>query len=133
MMDMPPEMPPASEQVSEQRLVSCGLSKSGFTVSYEEDMQSVVIVITPAAGVRQEHFPCIHEAAEYGIVTFEDDATQIAYSDYESVLHRPEMLQQATAELQKLGLLAGFPDRASFATPALYAAALEVHAGVAPN
>ena len=29
--------------------------------------------------------------------------------------------------------MAGFPDRASFATPALYAAALEVHAGVAPN
>lgn len=130
-MGAPP--PPAHEQVIEQRLVECGLSKGGFTVKYEDYLQSIEIVITSAAGARKEHFPCIREAAEHEIVSFADGSMQKAYSDYETEMLRPQMLESATAELKRLGLLKSFPDRNSFASLELYAQALERHSGLAPK
>jgi hypothetical protein len=125
--------PPAHEQVIEQRLIACGLSTSGFTVRYEDYLQSIEIVITPAAGARKDHFPCIRQAAEHGIVSFAEGSMQKAYSDFEAELLRPQMLESATAELKKRGLLADFPDRKSYANLELYAEALERHSGRMPR
>lgn len=125
--------PSAHERVIEQRLVECGLSRGGFTVKYEDDLQSVEIVITPAAGARKDHFPCIRKAAEYEIVSFADRSMQKAYSEFETKLLRPQMLESATAELKKRGLLEHFPDRKRFASLELYAEALERHSGLIPQ
>ncbi len=132
-MMTPDTPPPAQEQVIEQRLVECGLSKGGFTVKYEDYLQSIEIVITSAAGARKEHLPCIRRAVEHEIVSFADGSMQKAYSDYESEILRPQMLESATAELKKRGLLKNFPDRNSFASLELYAQALERHSGLAPG
>lgn len=132
-MTMPALPPQAPEQVIEQRLVDCGLSRSGFTVKYEDYLQSIEIVITPHAGAREQHFSCIREAVEHEIVTFTDPGMQKAYSDYVSELLRPQMLDRATAELKKRGLLKNFPDRNGFASLELYAQALERHSGLAPK
>jgi hypothetical protein len=128
-----PASPQAPEHVIEQRLVECGLSRNSFTVKYEDYLQSIEIVITPGAGARKEHFSCIHQAVEHEIVTFSDGGMQKAYSDYVSELLRPQMLENATAELKKRGLLKDFPDRSSFASLELYAQALERHSGLAPR
>lgn len=131
---MTPATPPlAQEQVIEQRLVECGLSKGGFTVKYEDYLQSIEIVITNAAGARKEHFPCIRQAVDHEFVSFADGSMQRAYSDYETGVLRPQMLDDATAELKKRGLLKNFPDRKSFASFELYAQALERHSGLAPG
>jgi len=132
-MDVPPEPLPASEQVIEQRLIDCGLSKSGFTVKYEDYLQSIEIVISPEAGTREDQFACIREAAGYEIVTFDDGAMQMAYLDFVSELVRPQMLTEARAELEQRGLLVGFPERETFDNLQLYAEALEVHSGLSPN
>lgn len=125
--------PPAYEQVIEQRLIACGLRRDGFSVKYEDYLQSVEIVIKPAAGARKEHFPCIRQAVEYEIVSFADGSMQRAYSDFETGLLRPQMLESATAELRKRGLLTDFPDRKTYANFELYAEALEWHSGLAPR
>lgn len=125
--------PPAHEQVIEQRLIECGLSRGGFTVKYEDYLQSIEIVITPAAGARKDHFPCIRRSLEHEIVSFAEGSMQKAYSDFETELLRPQMLESATAELKKRGLLADFPDRKSYANLELYAEALERHSGLMPR
>lgn len=125
--------PPAHEQAIEQRLVRCGLSSAGFTVKYEDYLQSIEIVITPAAGARKNYFPCIRQVAEHEIVSFTDGSMQKAYSDFETERLHPQMLESATSELKKRGLLAGFPDRKRFANLALYAEALERHSGLVPK
>lgn len=125
--------PPAHEQVIEQRLVECGLRRDGFTVKYEGYLQSIEIVITRAAGVREDHFPCIRQAVEHEIVSFAEGRMQKAYSEFETELLRPQMLESATAELKKRGLLAEFPDRKRYANLELYAEALERHSGLAPR
>jgi hypothetical protein len=132
-MTMPATPPSAHEQAIEQRLVECGLSRGGFTVKYEDYLQSIEIAITSAAGARKEHFPCIRQAVEHEIVSFADVGMQKAYSDYVTELLRPEMLKSATTELKKRGLLKEFPDRNRFASLELYAEALERHSGLAPN
>lgn len=130
---MPATPPAANEQVIEQRLAECGLRRGGFTVKYEDYLQSIEIVITSAAGARTEHFPCIRQAIEHEIVSFADGGMHKAYSDYEAELLRPQMLESATAEVKKRGLLKNFPDRNSFPSLQLYAQALERHSGVAPG
>jgi hypothetical protein len=125
--------PPVHEQVTEQRLVACGLSRNGFTVKFEDYLQSIEIVIAPAAGARTDHFPCIRQAVEHEIVSFAESSMQKAYSDFETELLRPQMLEKATAELRKRGLLTAFPDRKTYATSELYAEALERHSGLAPR
>lgn len=132
-MTMDATPPPAHEQVIEQRLIACGLSRGGFTVKYEEYLQSIEIVITPTAGARRDDFPCIRQAAEYQIVSFADDSMQKAYSDFETGLLRPQMLESAAAELKKRGLLENYPDRKSCASLGLYAEALERHSGLLPR
>lgn len=132
-MPISAEPPQAPEQVIEQRLIECGLSRDGFTVRYEDELQSIEIVITPDAGARTEHFSCIRQAVDHEIVTFRDATMQVAYSDYVSELLRPEMLESATAELERRGLLEGFPERENFPNLELYAQALERHGRVAPK
>lgn len=129
-MDALPEPSPAYELVIEQRLIECGLDPKGFTVTNEEMLQSIEIRIAPDAGATEGHFPCIHEAADHEIVSFEDDATHSAYSAFTAELHRPEWLASAKASLQELNLLEGFPEREAFDTVELYARALESHSGV---
>ena len=131
-MTMPAE-PQAREQIIEQRLIECGLRRGGVTVKYEDYLQSIEIVITPAAGARKEHFSCIRQAVGHEFVTFSDGGTQKGYSDYVSELLRPQMLESATAELKKRGLLKDFPQRDKFTSLQSYAQALERRSGMKPK
>jgi len=110
-MVTPTEPPAAPEQVIEQRLIDCGLNKGGFTVKYEDYLQSIEIVINPTAGAREEHFSCIRQSTGHEIVTFDENAMQVAYLDYVSEIVRPQMLSDATAQLAERQLLAGFPEK----------------------
>lgn len=133
MIDMPPEPPPAQIQAIQQQLVECGLKAGGFTVKYEDELQSIEIVIGPQAGASTDKLDCIREAAHYEIVTFSDDEMQGAYTDHVTRLLRPKMLEDAREGLRKRGLLDGFPERTHFASDKLFAEALEKHCGVEPG
>lgn len=133
MIDMPPEPPPAQEQVIEQKLLACGLKSGGFTVRYEDYLQRIEVVITPAAGATPDHFGCIHEAAFPEIVTFEDRTMYQKYMAYVGELFRPQMLADLEANLRASGLWEDFPRREDYPLLADYARALEVHAGVEPG
>jgi hypothetical protein len=133
MIDIPPEPPFADEQVITQRLLECGLAASGFTVRYEDELQSIEVVITPSAGVTAEQFPCIHTAVFPEIVTFENRAMYQEYMAYVGELFRPQMLADTEAALRERGLWEGFPERDDFPAFADYVRALEAHASVAPG
>jgi hypothetical protein len=133
MIVVPPQPPVPPEQVIEQRLVKCGLDSRGFTVKYEDDLQSIEIVINDNAGATKDRFACIRKAAGYEIVTFRNGQMQRAYSDFVTELLRPQMTKEAKAELQKRGLLRNFPERASFDSVTAYAKALEAQCGLAPG
>ncbi len=133
MIDVPPEPLPTQEQVIEQRLLDCGLNPGGFTVKYEDYLQSVEIVIAPSAGATSDNFACIRDAAGYEIVTFQDGEMFAAYMDFASELARPEMMVMYEGRLKETGLWEGFPDREDFGSLKEYAEALEVHAGIKPG
>lgn len=133
MIDVPPEPLPTQEQVIEQRLLECGLNPGGFTVKYEDYLQSIEIVIAPSAGATLNNFACINEAAGYEIVTFQDNAMFASYRDFASELARPEMMVMYEGRLKEAGLWVGFPDRENFGSLKEYAEALEVHAGIKPG
>jgi len=133
MIDMPQTPPPAYEQVATQKLLQCGLQNGGFTVKYEDELQSVEIVIEKEAGASPANLDCIREAAGYEIVTFKDPVLQQAYQDRLYEVLRPKMLADAKAELEKRGLLDGFPERSRFGSDSLFAEALERHCGMKPG
>ena len=132
-MDTPPDPPPSPEQVIEQRLVECGLDRSGLSVRYQDYLQSIEIVISPSAGATSEDFACIKQAAGSEIVTFEDGDTFAGYTSFQAELARPEMLAQYERRLREAGLWEGFPRREGFETLQEYAVALEEHSGVGPG
>ena len=133
MIDMPQATPPAYEQTVTQELLQCGLRNGAFTVKYEDELQSVEIVIENEAGASAANLDCIREAAGHEIVTFKDHALQQAYQDrvYEAL--RPKMLADAKAELEKRGILDGFPERSKFSSDKLFAEALERQCGMKPG
>ena len=133
MIDVPPEPLPTQEQIIEQRLLDCDLNPGGFTVKYEDYLQSIEIVIAPSAGATSDSFACITEAAGYEIVTFQDDAMYAAYMDFTSELARPEMMLMYEGRLKEARLWAGFPDREDFGSLEEYVEALEAHAGIKPG
>jgi len=117
----------------EQKLLDRGLSPDGFTVKYEDYLQSIEIVITPSAGATSDDFACIREAAGFEIITFEDGAMYAAYTDFVAELTRPETMARLKAQLKEAGLWEGFPAREDFGPLEDYLAALEVHAGLEPG
>jgi hypothetical protein len=133
MTDLPPELLPVQEQIIEQRLIECGLNPFGFTVNYEDYLQSIEIVIAPNSGATSENFACIHEAAGHEIVTFEAATMLAAYTDFVAELVRPEMMAMLEAQLIEAGLWEGFPASQDFGSLEDYARALEVHASVKPG
>lgn len=133
MIDMPQVPPPAHEQVLTQKLLKCGLRNGGFTVKYERELQSVVIVIDGDAGASVEHFGCIREAVGYEIATFKNPELQQAYQDWVFEALKPKMLADARAELLKHGVLDGFPERSKFGSDKLFAEALERQCGMKPG
>lgn len=133
MIDVPPEPLPMQEQIIEQRLLDCGLYPGGFTVKYEDYLQSIEIAIAPSAGATSDNFACIKEAAGYEIVTFQDGAMFAAYMDFASELARREMTAMYEGRLKEAGLWEGLPGREDFRSLEEYAEALEVHAGITPG
>jgi hypothetical protein len=133
MVDMPQVPPPPYEQVLTQKLLQCGLRSGGFTIRYEDILQSVEIVIAKEADASPEQFDCIRQAAGYEIVTFEDPEFQRAYQDRAFEELKPKMLADAQAELEKRGALAGFPKRSEFHSDKLFAEALERQCGMKPG
>ncbi|MBU6268939.1 MAG: hypothetical protein KGN34_15430 [Sphingomonadales bacterium] len=125
--------PPAHEQVLREKLGLCGLTTSGISIAYSNDLQGYEIVITPAAGAKANHFACIRAGSNGEFLTFSDKVLQRQYSDYEADLLRPLARQAAEAELAKLGRLESFPSRISFETDATFAAAIESHCGLKPG
>lgn len=133
MIDMPQVPPPAYEQMLTQKLLECGLRNGGFTVKYEDELQSVEIVIDKSARASAEHFDCIKKAVDHQIVTFKDPDLQQAYQDRVFETLRPKMLADARAELEKRGVLNGFPERSKFGSDKLFAEALERQCGMLPG
>lgn len=133
MIDMPQVPPPAYEQVLTQKLLECGLRNGGFTVKYEDELQSVEIVIDKEAGASVEHFNCVRQTADYEIVTFKDPDLQQAYQEQVFEALRPKMLADARAELEKRRVLDHFPERSKFGSDKLFADALERLCGIKPG
>lgn len=133
MIDMPQVPPPAYEQMLTQKLLECGLRNGGFTVKYEEELQSVEIVIDKTARASAERFDRIKKAVDHQIVTFNDPDLQQAYQDRVFETLRPKMLADARAELEKRGVLNGFPERSKFGSDKLFAEALERQCGMLPG
>jgi hypothetical protein len=133
MIDTPPESPPAQEQVITQKLIDCGLKADGFTVRYEDGLESMLIAITPAAQAKPEQFVCIRKAAGFEIVTFEDFEMFDAYMQVVEELARPQVLADAEKSLRESGHWENFPKRSDYAAFADYLRALEIHAGFAPG
>lgn len=133
MIDTPPEPPPAREHVIERRLLECGLKAGEFSIRYEDYLQSIEIVIAPAAQAKPEHFVCIREAAGYEIVTFEDAEMFGAYLRAMEERARPQLLADAETALKERGLWENFPQQSVYAAFADYLRALEIHAGFAPG
>lgn len=133
MIDAPPEPPVAHEQMIERKLLDCGLKAGGFSVRYEDYLQGIEIVISPAAQSKPEHFVCIREAAGYEIVTFEDTEMFGAYMQALAELARPQVLADAETSLKERGLWENFPKRTDYAAFADYLRTLEIHSGFAPG
>lgn len=133
MIDVPAEPLPTQELAIEERLLECGLKLGGFTVKYEDYLQSVEIVIAPSAEATSDDFACIQEAAGYEIVTFQDRDMFAAYMDFTSELVRPQIIVELEGRLKEAGLWEGFPNRENFGSLEDYAEALEVHAGMEPK
>lgn len=129
-MDVIPEPPLPYEQVVTQKLLDCGLTDHGFTVKFEDYLQSYEVVIYRSANVAPDMYPCIRAAAGNEVVTFDDQELSSGYNAFLTELYRPKMIEDAEAELAKRGLLKGFPQRAEFLTDALFAEAIEVHCGL---
>jgi hypothetical protein len=128
-MDMPPLPPIAIEQVIEQNLVKCGLSSKGISVAYQDELQSIEVVITPDSGATTESFKCINDAVGLEIVTFTDTDLLMQFHKFKTDLYRPIMLEEARKSLDKLGLLR-FPERNSFSSDKMFAEAIEIHCGL---
>lgn len=133
MIDMPQVPASAYEQVLTQKLLQCGLRNGGFTVKYEDELQSTLIVIEQESEASAGLFDCIKQAVGYEIVTFEDPELQKAYLDRVFETLRPKMLADARAELEKRGALDGFPERSKFDSDKLFAEALERQCGMRPG
>lgn len=133
MVDMPQVPPPAYEQVVTQKLLQCGLRDGGFTVKYEDELQSIEIVIGKEAGATSEQIECILQAAGDEIVTFREPEMQKAYQDRVFAVFRPKMLADARAELERRGVLDGFPERSEYGSDKLFAEALERQCGMKPG
>ncbi len=79
-MDLPPYA--AQEvQIVQERLAECGLNAGGYTVTYQDYLQSVEVLIDDDAEAKPAHFPCIKEAADVGlaIVSFTNREAMSAY------------------------------------------------------
>jgi hypothetical protein len=133
MIDMHPMPGPAYGQVIKQNLIQCGLRPGTFTVQYEDDLQSIQIVVSAKAGASLSNMNCLRKAVGHEIVTFHDGAMQEAYGKAGFELIRPKLLADARADLQRRGLLANFPKRKSYLSNKLFAGALERHCGLAPG
>lgn len=125
MIDAPQVPPPVYAQVLTEEPARCGLHADGFTVKYEQELQSVEIVIDRKAAASVTQLECIRQAAEHAIVTFQDAVLQSAYDDRVAQAVRPRMLAETRAELEKRGILDDFPERSRFASDKLFAEALE--------
>ena len=132
-MDQVPEARASQEQFIQQNLVDCGLVRTGISVKYEEELQSIEAIIRPEAKANQDHFACIKDAIGHELVTFTDGAMYDAYNEYAAEAARPQMLASLTAALQERKLLQGFPIRSDFPSLSEYARALEKHAGTKPG
>ncbi len=116
-----------------EKLLRCGLRSGGFSVQYEDELQSVEIVIHRSADASAKRFDCVHRAAGSAVVTFEDPDLGRAYQDQVFAALKPNMLADARAELVKHGALDGFPERVQFDSEKLFAEALERQCGMQPG
>lgn len=128
MIDVPPNMPP--QQVIMQKQVACGLDRDAVSVAWQDELQSIEIIIRRNAHASVDQFACIHRAAATEIVTFEDLSLHSAYTDYTVELFRPRRIADAKAAVTKLRLLDGFPQRSNYDDLRGYAEALERHCGL---
>jgi hypothetical protein len=128
MIDVPPSMPP--QQVITQKLVACGLDRDAVSVAWQNELQSIEVIIRRNAHASVDQFACIYKAAATEIVTFEDKSLHSAYTDYTVELFRPRMIADAKAAVTKLRLLDGFPQRSNYVDLRGYTEALERHCGL---
>ena len=122
-----------AERTIRAKLVECGLPSEGFSVRYEDYLQSIEVFIPASTKVNAEQFECIHSAVGSEIVTIEDAATASAFSDYQNERLRPELLARVTKEAEVAGLLANFPSRDDLDSIQVFAEAIERHVGLAPG
>ncbi|MFU7528898.1 hypothetical protein [Qipengyuania sp. ASV99] len=132
-MDGPPPEYSVEETRIADRLQSCGLNRAGFTVTYEDWLQSFEIVISEKAGPSENDIECIHEAAGYEIVSFEDPDLQRAYDKHVSDLLAPERIAENQRYLEERGLLDSAPTLAKFGNLTKLAIEIERLCGFEPG
>lgn len=128
-----PDLPPAGPQQIVEALVECGLHRSGVKVTYEDELQSELVVIAGGTVDSNEKFACIREASRGAIIQFKDNKVGVEYERFLAELIRPQMIASARESLAKSGKLAGLPMADDFAGMEQFARAVEVHCGYRPG
>ncbi|MEP1422094.1 MAG: hypothetical protein ABJK59_10030 [Erythrobacter sp.] len=129
-MDAPPPEVPHYEVKVLEGLQACGLQRDAVSVSYQESIQALEIVIGNGAGAKEAHFSCIHDAVGYETVQFEDGELWQAYRRYLEKVHHPARIASARKHLETEGLLEGLPTLEGEGSLELLLPALEVHCGL---
>ncbi len=112
------------------KLVACGLSPSGISVRYEDELQSDVVTISPAASVSAAHFECIHEAARGSLVEFGDQAIGSRYDEFAEHAAGIWMRGEAIKWLKAHGKYEGAPLLKAGMEPKVWAHAAERFCGL---
>jgi hypothetical protein len=128
-----PDLPPPSAEIVaiEQRLVECGLNKSGFAVVYDEDIRGITIEISSRAGASAKNLACIRAATKRALVNFADTELASLNDDQVYAEIKPALLQTARETLERRGLLVNLPQPGKFAKMRDFVAAIEGHCGLA--
>ena len=129
MSDLPPPSLHAQAEQLAGALVSCGLSKDGFVVTYVGDLQSYEIKISANAGATAENLQCVWQAAHLEFVEFEEPQLGAAFDKLTEDRYLDRYLDAPRKSLAVKGLLDGLPHRANFTSLADFLRALESHCG----
>jgi len=128
------DLPPPSNVPIIEAVVSCGVSRSGISLRYEELLQSDVLSIAASSGATDKMFECIRSATwARAIVEFEEPEIGARYQAYDNTEAGALMKAMAQEKLRKAGKLGKLPNYSAGRSLGEYLNALEAFCGLEPG